>query len=133
MALFSKKKIDQPIKAVEKKEKKEVKEKLQVVSAEVNVGIPGIGGVKFTLKPRVTEKATTLSETNNVYVFDVPVEATKSAVSKAVSEIWKVHPTKIAIIRNQGKKKVTRGKKGRTSQSKKAYVYLKKGEKIEIV
>lgn len=136
MALFSKKTKSVPASPEAKKTKpaKEAVAKvpaMAITKAEVRVGIPGIG-VTFTLKPRVTEKSAMLSE-RNVYVFDVPKEATKGAISKAVSTIWKVHPVKIAIIRNAGKKKIARGKKGRTKDVKKAYVYLKKGEKIEIV
>ncbi len=139
MKLFSKKPKTPTVVPDVKKEKISIKEatsavknsKLVITKAEVKVGIPGLG-VTFTLKPRVTEKSALLAE-RNVYVFDVPKEATKGAIAKAVSTIWKVHPTKVAIIRNAGKIKIARGKKGRTRDTKKAYVYLKKGEKIEIV
>ena len=124
MALFSKKtkKVDLTENVSEKSGTASNAKKtgLVITEAEVKVGIPGVG-VTFKLKPRVTEKSALLAE-RNVYVFDVPKEASKGAISKAVS-----------TIRNAGKVKISRGKKGRTRDSKKAYVYLKKGEKIEIV
>lgn len=121
MALFSKK----------TEEKKTAKaDTMKVAKAVVNVGIPGIG-VQFTLRPRVTEKASLLLE-SNVYAFDIPQEATKGSVRNAIVTLFKVHPVKIAIVKTTGKVKVARGKKGRTPGTKKAYVYLKKGDKIEI-
>ncbi len=125
MALFSKK--------TEKKEakpKKVAKESLVITEAQVKVGIPGFG-ITFTLKPRVTEKSAMLSE-RGVYTFDVPQGASKGAIAKAVTAIWKVHPVKVAIVNTAGKSKMAKGRKGRRADTKKAYVYLKKGEKIEL-
>ncbi|MEK7567435.1 MAG: 50S ribosomal protein L23 [Patescibacteria group bacterium] len=123
MALFGKKKTEE----VTKKPKKE---SLAITEAQVKVGVPGFG-ITFTLKPRVTEKSSMLAK-RGVYTFDVPQGASKGAIAKAVTAIWKVHPVKIAIVKTAGKSKMSKGKKGRKADMKKAYVYLKKGEKIEI-
>jgi ribosomal protein L23 len=48
-------------------------------------------------------------------------------------EMYKVQPTKIAMTKIPGKSVFVRGKKGERSSGKKAYVYVKKGDKIEIV
>lgn len=120
MAIFSKKKVN-----------KEAVPKMKVAKAIVKMGIPGIG-VQFTLKPRVTEKATLLAE-KNVYAFDVPQNATKGEVKVAIKTLFKVTPIKVSIVRTMGKAKMSRGKMGRTPSTKKAYVYLKKGDKIDIV
>lgn len=133
MALFTKKTSVKGAAPEGKKEEAKPKKapKMTMAEAVVKVGIPGIG-VQFTLKPRVTEKATTLAE-KNVYVFDVPQSATKGEVKTAVATLFKVRPVKVAIVRTVGKVKMYKGKKGRTGSTKKAYVYLKKGDKIDIV
>ncbi len=60
-------------------------------------------------------------------------DAGKAQVSKAVSEIYKVEPVKVNIVKNPSKRVFVRGKKGVKSGVKKAYVYLKKGDKIEVI
>jgi large subunit ribosomal protein L23 len=86
----------------------------------------------FILKaPRITEKASMLME-KNVYAFDVSEDATKSEVRKAFVAMYKFKPVKIAMLKVQKKAVFIRGRKGVKSGGKKAYVYLKKGDKIEI-
>jgi large subunit ribosomal protein L23 len=82
------------------------------------------------LRPRITEKATFLSE-KNVYAFEISDKATKKSVAEAVRAFYKVVPIKINIVRNPAKKVFIRGKRGVKSGVKKAYIYLKKGDKIE--
>ncbi len=81
--------------------------------------------------PRVTEKAT-LSAERNVYVFDVVPEANKFQVKEAIKSLYKVIPVKVNIITVPAKRIIYRGKKGVKSGGKKAYVYLKEGDKINI-
>jgi len=83
--------------------------------------------------PRITEKGASLSENFNIYTFEVAPHSTKKIVAKAVAEIYKVHPVKVNILPVPSKKIFSRGKYGRKSGGKKAYVFLKKGEKIEFV
>jgi large subunit ribosomal protein L23 len=83
-------------------------------------------------KPRVTEKAS-LSAANNVYVFEVAVEASKKTIAHAVREIYKVSPIKVATSKIPRRKVFIRGKKGFRKGGKKAYVYLKQGDTIEII
>lgn len=82
------------------------------------------------LTPRVTEKASFVSM-SNVYTFEISDKATKSQVSGAVKAFYNVSPIKVNIVRNSGKSTFFRGYKGSTSGVKKAYVYLKEGDKIE--
>lgn len=84
------------------------------------------------LHPRVTEKASMQSE-NGIYTFNVDSKATKNDIKSAVRALFKVSPVKVAIVNVRSKEILARGKKGRTAQGKKAYVYLKKGDKIEFV
>ena len=82
--------------------------------------------------PRVTEKAAMGAE-KNVYAFNVAVKASKGEIVKAIKSYYKVSPTKIRIVRVPGKKVMVRGKVGVKAGGKKAYVFLKKGEKIETI
>ena len=85
------------------------------------------------LSPRITEKGAHLSE-KGVYVFNVAKDASKNDVSRAVQQVFKVIPRKVTMVRVPSKQVITRGtnRKGTTASGKKAYVFLKKGETIEI-
>jgi large subunit ribosomal protein L23 len=80
--------------------------------------------------PRLTEKATRVSE-NNVYTFNVDPSATKPEIKKAIISLYGVTPVKIAISNRAPQTIFVRGKIGKTSGRKKAMVYLKKGDTIE--
>lgn len=83
------------------------------------------------LHPRVTEKASREAE-KNVYVFAIAHSATKDTVASAIKDMYKVTPTKVNIVFTPAKKVFIRGKAGMKSRVKKAYVFLKKGDKIEV-
>ncbi len=91
-------------------------------------------GVKDTshilISPHVTEKATVKSE-NSVYVFEIDPGATKANVEKAFVEKYKISPIKINTVTIPAKNVFVRGKRGKKSGYKKAYIYLKPGTKIE--
>ena len=86
------------------------------------------------ISPRITEKGAYLAE-QSCYVFNVSVRANKGEIARAVKEVFKVTPRKVTVINTQRKMKITRGtnRKGQTAGSKKAYVYLQKGQTIELV
>ena len=81
--------------------------------------------------PRVTEKAT-LSAEQNVYVFDVVADANKFQIKQAVKSLYKVTPVKVNVVTVPAKRIIYRGKRGVKPGGKKAYVYLKEGDKINI-
>ena len=86
------------------------------------------------LKPRVTEKAVGKSE-QNVYTFVVVRSASKYDVQDAVKTLFGVTPVKVNIVNKTPRQFMSRSK-GRTVTDKgmkKAYVYLKKGEHIDLV
>lgn len=87
--------------------------------------------VSVVTAPRITEKASMLME-NNIYAFDVTPNATKTEIKKAIFSIYKVKPVKVAIVMTPAKSVFVRGRKGVKQGGKKAYVSLKKGDKIEI-
>ena len=81
-------------------------------------------------RPLITEKGLTAKETAETLVFDVAPAATKTEVKQAVEALFKV---KVAAVRTSnvlGKER-RRGKyAGFKPDWKKAYVRLKKGEKM---
>ena len=81
--------------------------------------------------PRVTEKATSLSEYNKI-VFKVNNGATKISIKRSVEKIFKVNVIKVNTINLKGKTKSVRGKKVNKSGFKKAIVTLKKGQSIDL-
>ncbi|MET0545821.1 MAG: 50S ribosomal protein L23 [Caulobacterales bacterium] len=83
------------------------------------------------LSPVITEKATLLSELNQV-VFRVPLTATKDDVKAAVEELFKVKVTGVNTIRVKGKTKRFRGIPGRRTDIKKAIVTLADGQSIDV-
>ena len=85
------------------------------------------------LRPRITEKAAIGADKNNVYVFEVTRNATKKSVAASVKSIYKVTPVRVNVANIPDKAVFIRGKRGVKSGGKKAYVYLKKGDKIELI
>jgi len=85
-------------------------------------------------RPRVTEKATFVAGAKNpVYTFEVAATATKPEILKAIEAKYKVKAIKVNIVTLPAKNVVVRGKKGTKPAVKKAMVFLKAGDKIEIV
>ncbi len=82
------------------------------------------------IKPHMTEKANNAAS-KNVHTFDIAPSATKGDVAKAIDAFYGVAPVKIAIVNLPKKKVFVRGKVGFKNATKKAYVYLKEGDKIE--
>lgn len=86
------------------------------------------------IRPTITEKASFLSAAEKpVYTFVVKQSANKAAVKQAIKELYQVTAQKVAIIQMPSKKIVSRGKIGHKPGHKKALVYLKKGDKIDLV
>ena len=83
------------------------------------------------LSPVITEKATKLTETNQV-VFRVALDASKPKIAKAVEDLFKVKVTGVNTVRVKGKKKAFRGRPYKRSDYKKAIVTLAEGQQIDI-
>ena len=105
--------------------KKEVKETKEVsVKSDAK-------SESLIISPRLTEKASNMS-TLNVYTFNVKENATKISLAKEIERVYKVKPLKITVINHPRKAVFTRGKLGFKSGFKKASVFLKKGDKINL-
>ena len=100
------------------------------VAAAVAKGQAG-QSYRLLISPRVSEKAA-ISASNNVYVFNVPVTAEKIEIARAVQDLYGVTVTDIRTARGIGKH-LTRGRReGVRNRWKKAFVIVKKGQKIDL-
>lgn len=124
-------------KKAKKEELPKVEHPTPPVTASTSVSTHGVAhaSLAHVLKhQRITEKASVLQE-RGVYVFDVASESNKRMVYAAVRQIYKVTPTKVRMVRIAKKirKNMRTGQIGVTSGGKKAYVYVKKGDTINLV
>ena len=90
-------------------------------------------GSHILKNPRITEKASVVAS-HNVYVFDVARTANKIEIKAAMKDVYKVSPVKVHIVTVPAKTSTNR--RGKTTSSgvgKKAYVFLKKGDTIELI
>lgn len=89
---------------------------------------------QILIAPRITEKGAYLSAVG-VYVFNVSRDANKVQIAEAIKDTFKVTPRKVTVVNLPRKVTQTRGtnRTGMTRAQKKAYVYLKKGDTIELV
>jgi large subunit ribosomal protein L23 len=85
------------------------------------------------LRPRMSEKAIVGADKNGVYVFEVAKDSTKKQIAASVKAAYKVTPVKVRTAKIADKAVFVRGKRGVKRGGKKAYVYVKKGDKIEII
>ncbi len=129
MALFKSKKDKNISKQTKSDKVKEMPERGSV--GEVSVASTE-RSVDVIFRPRITEKATD-EQQRGVYVFEVAPYATKALIKRSFVQIYKMVPRKINIVKNPAKKLFIRGKVGRKPAVKKAYVYLKEGDRIELV
>lgn len=128
MAILGAKKNTVKAKATKKPAKKAEVAVVTAVSAKENLGELA----SILIRPRITEKATVQNE-KGVYVFEVHAKANKKDVANAIFENYKVHPVAVNITKIPAKAVFVRGKVGKKAAIKKASVYLKEGDKIEIV
>ncbi len=93
-----------------------------------------ISADKVLKNMRLSEKAAKLSSNYGQYTFEVFTTATKYTVREAVEQTFKVTVMRVNIINRKGKPKRSRaGRPITTSDSKRAIVTLKKGDKIELI
>jgi large subunit ribosomal protein L23 len=81
--------------------------------------------------PVITEKATLMSAHRQV-AFRVPLLATKPEIKAAVEGLFKVKVTAVNTLRQEGKSKIFRGRRGRRSDYKKAMITLAEGHMIDV-
>ena len=115
--------------------KKPASKKAMVASAapaEVKNASVMLDAKDVLMRPRITEKAANMTA-QGIYTFDVRMNATKKDVAAAVKKLYKVTPRKITVVNTPAKRVPLKRKRGfgKTTASRKALVFLKKGEQIQ--
>ncbi len=83
------------------------------------------------INPIISEKANILSS-GGAYTFRVEKVANKLEIKKSIEDLFKVNVQRVNLVTIPSKKRTMRGKVGFKSGYKKAIVYLKKGQKIDL-
>ena len=84
-------------------------------------------------KPLFTEKGSNLKESENKILVEVYKNANKLEIKKTIEEIFKVKVEKVATIKVHGKWKKHGKSVGKRPDRKKAFITLKKGEKLDFI
>lgn len=99
---------------------------------------PALKGVfdttRVIVRPYITEKAAILME-RNIYSFVVTKGATKYQVRDAIKALYNVTPLAVRIVNKQPRHFMSRAR-GRDMMEhgeRKAYVYLKKDDRLNLV
>ncbi|MBP9749146.1 MAG: 50S ribosomal protein L23 [Candidatus Pacebacteria bacterium] len=118
--------------AAEKKPRAKVKKVVHKISKSAGANLTKTPG-RILKCPRITEKAVYMT-LQHAYVFEVAADATKRDVVTAVHALYNVQPVKVNMVVKQPRAYVARfrNRRGTKAGMKKAYVFLKKGEKIDI-
>lgn len=93
------------------------------------------GRLSTVLKaPHFSEKAL-IGSGSGVYVFQVPADANKHEVAAAIEKFYNVVPVKVRMANLPAKTVSLRTRRGVGTRARrhKAYVYLKKGDTLNLV
>jgi large subunit ribosomal protein L23 len=83
------------------------------------------------LQPHVSEKAATVAEKANQYVFRVRSDASKAEIKDAVELMFEVKVEGVNLLNKPGKSRRFKNVAGKRSGYKKAYVRLEAGQSID--
>ncbi|MCM2973642.1 MULTISPECIES: 50S ribosomal protein L23 [Larsenimonas] len=86
---------------------------------------------KVLLGPHMTEKAASVAENSNQYVFKVAADATKPEIKKAVESLFETKVAGVQVLNMKGKVKRSIRGEGRRQGYRKAYVTLAQGETLD--
>lgn len=96
------------------------------ITTEIRADLQGV-----IIAPRVTEKAA-YGGAVRMYTFDVATTANKIQIARAIKAIYGVVPAEVNTIVSKAKNVFVRGRWGKTTKTKKAMVFLREGDKIEL-
>jgi large subunit ribosomal protein L23 len=83
------------------------------------------------IQPHVSEKAATVTEKANQYVFRVRSDASKGDVKQAVELMFEVKVQGVNLLNKPGKARRFKNVAGKRNGYKKAYVRLAAGQSID--
>lgn len=118
-------------KAEEKKEKKEVIKEASAVSSRAARKARG-NLMSLVKQAWITERAGDLTKEGK-YIFIVDARAAKPEIKKAIELIYNTKVADVNVMNVKGKTKRLGRNIGRTSETRKAIVTLKKGYKIDVM
>jgi len=84
------------------------------------------------IQPHVSEKAATIAEKGNQYVFRVRGDASKADVKQAVELMFEVKVEGVNLLNKPGKTRKFKNIAGKRNGYKKAYVRLQAGQTIDL-
>jgi large subunit ribosomal protein L23 len=84
------------------------------------------------IRPLLTEKITAIREVKNGIAFAVHRQATRIDIRRAVEKVFGVKVASVNVMNVRGKKKRQGRFSGKRSDWRKAFITLKKGEKVEL-
>ena len=91
--------------------------------------------MEITIRPVLTERATKLTEKNNVYTFAVSPDANKVQIKNLIEELYGVKVVRVntAVMRAKNKSRWTKSGllRGKTEKWKKAFVNVADGQTID--
>jgi len=87
--------------------------------------------LNLLIQPHVSEKAATVAEKANQYVFRVRDDASKAEVKQAVELMFEVKVEGVNLLNRPGKTRRFKNVPGKRSGFKKAYVRLQAGQTID--
>lgn len=87
---------------------------------------------EILLRPRITEKGSNMAEKTPLVVFEVPLDANKSEIKRAVQAMFDVDVDSVRTMIVRGKIKRRGRFIGKRSNIKKAIVTLAEGQDIDI-
>lgn len=87
---------------------------------------------KIVRKPLMTEKGTILRDEDNVYLFEVARDSSKTEIREAIEKIFEVKVEAVNTLVVRGKNRRVRHHTGKTRNFKKAYVRLAEGYAIDL-
>lgn len=88
--------------------------------------------LQVILSPHISEKASIGAEKRNEYAFEVAQNATKPEIKDAIELLFNTKVRSVRVVSVKSKLKMFRGKEGKRSGWKKAYVMLHEGQKLEL-
>lgn len=84
------------------------------------------------IKPLLTEKSSIATETANRYAFQVQLKANKNQIKLAVEKMFDVKVVNVRTSISPGKVKRFGRHTKKSSSTKKAYVQIQEGQKLEL-
>ena len=137
MGLFGKKteekKVETPVekKPVVKAEKKPIAPKGEKPVQKEKGETLFVKEKHVLVRPLITEKVTDLA-TKDQYVFAVHPDVNKIEIKNEIKKTYNVEPIKVNVVTVKGKRVRYGRTTGKKKNWKKAIVFLKKGDKIEV-